>query len=72
MSDYLTDVGCEFKPHWGQFLTKFILLCVTLDLSDNLTEMRQSEKLKCEVKLCDHNNAATLFIEHVWYIKQLF
>ena len=32
--------GCEFKPHWGQYLTKFILLCVTLDLSDNLTEMR--------------------------------
>ena len=26
----------EFKPHWGQF----ILFCVTLDLSDNLTEMR--------------------------------
>ena len=24
----------------GQFLTKFILFCVTLDLSDNLTEMR--------------------------------
>ena len=23
-----------------QFLTKFILFCVTLDLSDNLTEMR--------------------------------
>ena len=22
------------KPHWGQFLTKFILFCVTLDLSD--------------------------------------
>ena len=33
--------GCEFKPHWGQILTKFILCCVTLDLSDNLTEMRQ-------------------------------
>ena len=32
--------GCEFKPHWGQFLMKFILLCVTLDLPDNLTEMR--------------------------------
>ena len=31
---------CEFKPHWGQFLTKFILFCVTLELSDNLTEMR--------------------------------
>ena len=28
------------KPHWEQFLTKFILFCVTLDLSDNLTEMR--------------------------------
>ena len=32
---------CEFKPHWGQILTKFILCCVTLDLSDNLTEMHQ-------------------------------
>ena len=32
--------GCEFKPHWGQFLMKFVLFCVTLDLSDNLTEMR--------------------------------
>ena len=32
--------GCEFKPHWGWFLMKFILCCVTLDLSDNLTEMR--------------------------------
>ena len=31
--------GCGFKPHWGQFLMKFILFCVTLDLSDNLTEM---------------------------------
>ena len=30
--------GCEFKVHWWQFLTKFILSCVTLDLSDNLTE----------------------------------
>ena len=33
--------GCEFKPQWGQFLMKFILCCVTLDLSNNLTEMRQ-------------------------------
>ena len=33
--------GCEFKPQWGQFLTKFILCCVTSDLSDNLTEIRQ-------------------------------
>ena len=33
--------GCEFKPQRGQFLTKFILCCVTLDLSDNLTEMPQ-------------------------------
>ena len=31
----------EFKSHWGQFLTKFILFCVTFDLSNNLTEMRQ-------------------------------
>ena len=28
------------KPHQGQFLMKFILFCVTSDLSDNLTEMR--------------------------------
>ena len=34
--------GCECKPHWGQFLMKFILCCVTSDLSDNLTEMRQT------------------------------
>ena len=34
--------GCGFKPHWVQFLTKFILFCVTSDLSDNLTEMRQT------------------------------
>ena len=33
--------GCRFKPHWWQFLMKFIMFCVTLDLSDNLTEMRQ-------------------------------
>ena len=32
--------GHGFKPHWGQFLTKSILCCLTLDLSDNLTEMR--------------------------------
>ena len=32
--------GCGFKPHRGQFLTKFNLFCVTWDLSDNLTEMR--------------------------------
>ena len=32
--------GPGFQPHWGQFLTKFILpsFCVTLNLSDNLTE----------------------------------
>ena len=29
------------NPTDGQFLTNFILCCVTLDLSDNLTEMRQ-------------------------------
>ena len=34
--------GCEFKPHWGQFLMKFILCCVTYDLSDNLIEMYQT------------------------------
>ena len=28
------------KTHWGQFLMKFILFCVTLELSDYLTEMR--------------------------------
>ena len=28
--------GCGFKPHWGQFLMKFILFCVTLDLSEFL------------------------------------
>ena len=26
----------KFQPHWGQFLTKFILICVTLDLSTPL------------------------------------
>ena len=36
--------GCWFKPHWGKVLTKFILFCVTLDLSDNLTEMRIVKK----------------------------
>ena len=30
--------GPGFQPHWGQFLTKFILFCVTLNLSDNLTK----------------------------------
>ena len=30
-----------FKPDWEQFLRKFILFCITLDRSDNLTEMRQ-------------------------------
>ena len=34
--------GRGFKPHGEQFLTKFILCCVTSDLSDNLTEMRQT------------------------------
>ena len=34
------SIGCGIKSHWEQFLMKFILLCVTLDLSDNLTEMR--------------------------------
>ena len=28
------------NPTGGQFLMKFILCCVTLELSDNLTEMR--------------------------------
>ena len=31
---------CIQTPGGGKFLTKFILFCVTLDLSDNLTEMR--------------------------------
>ena len=30
------------KPHWGQFSMKFILLCETLDLSDNLYHTRKS------------------------------
>ena len=42
-------VGCEFKPYWGQFLTKFILFCVTSDLSDNLTEI-------CIIKKLDYLN----------------
>ena len=29
------------NPIGGNFLTKFVLFCVTLDLSDNLTEMHQ-------------------------------
>ena len=33
------EVVCVQTP-LGNFLTKFILFCVTLDLSDNLTEMR--------------------------------
>ena len=32
--------GGEFKSHWGQFLMKFFLCRVTLNLSDNLTDMR--------------------------------
>ena len=31
--------GCQFKPHWGLFLTKFILCRVISDLSHNQTEM---------------------------------
>ena len=34
--------GHGFKPPGGQILTKLILCCVTSDLSDNLTEMRQT------------------------------
>ena len=49
--------GCEFKPHWGQFLMKFILCCETSDLSDNLTEMRQTglswkTRMSCHVMSC--------------------
>ena len=47
---YLTDVvGTAITswipsiPDWGKFLTKFILCCVTSDLSDNLTEMCQTD-----------------------------
>ena len=36
---------------WGQFLMKFILFCVTLNLSDNMTENSYHEKLNCEMKL---------------------
>ena len=32
--------GVSSNPTWRQFLTKFILCYVTLDLSDNLTQMR--------------------------------
>ena len=41
LAEHETDVTevASSKPHWGQFLMKFILFCVTLDLSDNLTEM---------------------------------
>ena len=38
-TDNQEDVGSN--PTVGQFLTKFILCCVTSYLSDNLTEMRQ-------------------------------
>ena len=34
------EVVSSIKPLWGRFLMKYILYCVTLDLSDNLTEMR--------------------------------
>ena len=33
--------GLGFKPYWDQVLTKLILFWLTLDLSNNLTEMRQ-------------------------------
>ena len=33
--------GHGFKAHRGQFLMTFIFFCVTWDLSDNLTKMRQ-------------------------------
>ena len=39
--------GCKFKPHRGQFLTKFILFCVALDLLDNLTETSNVKNSKC-------------------------
>ena len=37
---YTDDLEVVSSNPWGQFLTKFILFCVTLDLSDNLTETR--------------------------------
>ena len=40
-------LGC--KPHWVQFLTKFILFCETLDLSNNLTEMLFVKKFECYI-----------------------
>ena len=49
--------SCELTPQWGQFLTKFILFCATLDLSDNLTEMRQigiSWKTQMFTVVCHH------------------
>ena len=42
LSEHLTDDPevVSSNPTGDNFLTKFILCCVTLNLSDNLTEMR--------------------------------
>ena len=43
------DWDCDFKSHWGQFLTKFILFWVKF--SDDLTEMLQTD-LSWKTQMC--------------------
>ena len=60
----------EIQLHWGQFLTKFILYCVTLDLSDNLTEMRQiGLSWKTQMILTDDSWSRTQYVPtfSYWY-----
>ena len=60
---------CEFKSNCRQFLTKFILFCVTLDLSDNLKETRTVKKLnfltyRNEISVSIQNSVISFLLEH--------
>ena len=65
---------CEFKLHWGQFLKKFILFCVTLDLSDNLTETRFVKNSICYIPTapCCRFTPTSALPGHRWVWTSLF
>ena len=50
---------------------KFILFCVTLDLSDNLTETRQIG-LSRKTRLTSHSHLKIVYIYNITSIQRLF
>ena len=66
--------GPGFKPHWGKILMKFILFCVTLDLSDNLTEtcIVKNSNVYIQYLGCRYGKNVLTFVFIRWSIRVYF